>query len=68
MTDLNWCRLRGTGIVMLAMAGLFVSAAAQAEEVTVTIDNFTFKPEVLTIARDHRHFRQPRRHSAFDRG
>src|SRR5258708_1973893 len=49
MTGLNWCRLRGTGIVMLAMAGLFVSAAAQAEEVTVTIDNFTFKPEVLTI-------------------
>ena len=49
MADRNWCRSRGTGIVMLAMAGLFVSAAAQSEEVTVTIDNFTFKPEVLTI-------------------
>jgi len=52
MTGLMQRRRRGAGMVLLAAAFVFAShVAALAEGVTVSIDNFTFKPDVLTIKR-----------------
>ena len=39
----------GTGPALAAAVCLLINGVAWADEVTVTIDNFTFKPEVLTI-------------------
>jgi plastocyanin len=41
-------RACGVGLLLFATTGLFGRANAAAEA-TVTIDNFTFKPDVLTI-------------------
>jgi plastocyanin len=48
MNGLMSRRACGAGIALLLATHLLGSARA-AEEVTVTIDNFTFKPAVLTI-------------------
>ena len=39
----------GAGILVFAATCLFGTAKAAPPEVTVSIDNFTFKPDVLTI-------------------
>ena len=50
MTDRVWRRRRGAGMVLFAAVFLFLAnSMAFADEATVTIDNFTFKPQVLTI-------------------
>ena len=42
-------RACGVGILAFAAAYLIGDARAAVQEATVTIDNFTFKPDVLTI-------------------
>jgi plastocyanin len=42
-------RACGAGILALAAAYLVGDAKAAVQEATVSIDNFTFKPDVLTI-------------------
>ena len=50
MMDRVWRRRRGAGIFLLAVMFLLSAPAMTlAESVTVSIDNFTFKPDVLTI-------------------
>jgi plastocyanin len=52
MIDLMRRRLCGAGILLLATAFVLLgNATAFAEIATVTIDNFTFKPAMLTLKR-----------------
>ena len=49
MRELMSRRACGAGILAFAAAYLVGDARAAVQEATVTIDNFTFKPDVLTI-------------------
>jgi plastocyanin len=49
MKDLMSRRACGVGILLFAAAYLGGDARAAVQEATVTIDNFTFKPDLLTI-------------------
>jgi plastocyanin len=49
MRELMSRRACGVGVLAFAAAYLVGSARAAVQEATVTIDNFTFKPDVLTI-------------------
>src|SRR4051794_4116679 len=51
MTDSMSRRRRGAGVALLAAIGLlaFNTTAFAKEDVTVSIDNFVFKPQVLMI-------------------
>ena len=49
MKELMSRRDCGAGVLVFAAAYLFGNARAAVQEATVSIDNFTFKPDVLTI-------------------